>query len=196
MRPDLKARLSEGSLLWLQLAFIALVHGLPRLGVALPLIERTPLWHLQQSPGVSALLAGFTALMLLALWLAPPDARRTRFSLAWILVVAGLAGGLLLSHSLVFTFVFSARLVVQSLPGVRFQDGRFAPGPNNPRISLGWVLLPLGVAVLLTWVITRLTLGAKWSSSPAALFLLVLAVLLFASVGVAVWRFSRRAPQR
>jgi hypothetical protein len=190
MRPDLKARLGEGCLLWLQLAIIGLVHGLPLLGVRPPLFERTALWHLQQSPGVSALLAGFTALMLLALWLIPTGAHRARLALAAVLVLAGLAGGLLFSPSLVYTYVFSARFVV----GARIQDGRFAAGPNNPRISLGWLLVPVGVAVLLTWILTRLYLGAKWASSPASVFLVLLALLLFASAGLAVWRFSRRAP--
>ena len=121
MRPELKARLTEGVLLWLQLAFIGAVHGLPGLGIQLPLLERTALWQLQQSPGLSALIAGFTTLMLLALWGVPADARRTRLALAGVLLLAGIAGALLFTPMLVFTFGLSARSVAQPFRGARFQ---------------------------------------------------------------------------
>ena len=68
--------------------------------------------------------------------------------------------------------------------------------PGADSISLGWVLVPAGLVLLVAWVASRIALGAQWVRSPGSLALLLSALVLFASAALAVWRFSRRAPHR
>ena len=116
MRAKLQQWLGEGTLLWVQLALLAVAHVPGELGLEPPLLERTGLWRLRESPGVSAALAAFCVAVLVALWFIPPERRGPRLALAGVLFATGLVAGFAFAPALIGTFGWTARTLTQPDP--------------------------------------------------------------------------------
>jgi len=117
MRAKLQQWLGEGTLLWVQLALLAVAHVPAELGLEPPLLERTGLWRLRESPGVSAALAAFCVAVLVALWFIRPERRGPRLALAGVLFATGLVAGLAFAPALIITFGWTARTLTRPQPG-------------------------------------------------------------------------------
>jgi hypothetical protein len=110
-------------------------HVPAALGLELPFQERTGLWHLRESPGVSAGLAAFSVAVLVALGFIRPERRVPRLAIAGVLLAVGVVGGLLFSPLLIFTFGWTAKTIAGPHLGPRARTAPPPPGPHNPRME-------------------------------------------------------------
>lgn len=67
MRPEFRQAFSDTALLWALLALVAVLDVLARIGMTIPLLERTTMWRMRGSPLVLLFVAGFATVAVLVL---------------------------------------------------------------------------------------------------------------------------------